>query len=124
MRTLVRSLLVLCNRSALSIGILSPRPCVSVYPQRTMSSASGESSSGGPGSAAAEVPLALDKSPDNWFAKFSKATDTPKDCFRGYSDRFNGITVDSMLEGKVDGAEESDFGRKLEGMSLFMASDL
>lgn len=89
-----------------------------------MSSASGEGRSGGPGSAAAEVPLTLDKSPDNWFAKFSKATDTPKDCFRGYSDRFNGITVDSMMEGKVDGAEESDFGKKLEGENLFMTFDL
>lgn len=59
-------------------------------------------------------PLALDKSPDNWFAKFSRATETPKDCFRGFADRFNGITVDSTLEAHASD-EESDFGKKLEG---------
>lgn len=78
------------------------------------------SSSSGDSTRPAETegaPLTLDKSPDNWFAKFSRATDTPKGCFRGYSDRFNGITVDSALEGKVEGGvvEEIDFAQKIEG---------
>ena len=68
--------------------------------------------------------VALDKSPDNWFAKFSRATETPAECFRGYADRFNGITVDSSLEGKkvdqsADTEEDNDFGRKLEGALTF-----
>lgn len=58
----------------------------------------------------------LDKSPDSWFAKFSRATETPQDCFRGFADRFNGITVDSGLEGTGDG---NDFAQKLEG-ALYM----
>lgn len=53
----------------------------------------------------------LDKSPENWFAKYSRAEETPKDCFRGYSDRFNGITVDSSFER----SEGIDIAKKLEG---------
>lgn len=56
-----------------------------------------------------EKPVPLDKSPENWFAKFSRPIETPSDCFRGFSDRFNGITVDSALE-----SADTDFAQKLE----------
>lgn len=69
-----------------------------------MSSSSTPEKGSGSGS-----PVPLDKSPDNWFTKFSRATETPQDCLRGYSDRFNGITVDSSFEGQVE-----DFPKKLE----------
>lgn len=60
-------------------------------------------------------PVSLDKAPDNWFAKFSRASATPEGCFKGFTDRFNGITVDSSMEGRLDGGEDIDIGQKLEG---------
>lgn len=108
MRTiLVRGLLRSSLNSSSFVSVVRVvRPTV-VHPRRAMSSSSNQSPP--ENTSPAQVPL--DKSPDNWFAKFSRATETPKDCFKGYSDRFNGITVDSSFEG----AEQLDFGKKLEG---------
>lgn len=37
-------------------------------------------------------------SSDNWFNKYAAVEDAPEGIFKGVSDRFNGITVDSNLE--------------------------
>lgn len=101
MRTLVRSVLQ-CRRSPALLYDQRDHRRVLVQ-IRLMSSSENEK-------AANPLTMPLDKSPENWFAKFSRAEDTPKGCFKGFSDRFNGITVDSILE-----RSEEEFEAKLTG---------
>lgn len=110
MRILVRS--VLQGNRSFNIVRLHRRRCHSDgVKHRVMSSAQ---QTGDKQTTAAAV--ALDKAPENWFSRFSRAHVTPEGCFKGFTDRFNGITVDSSLEGRKEGEEEDiDIEQKLLG---------